>query len=95
MTVEFIYEQLALIFDTPCNFSPIDEIMSDCEKCREDCGKKTDAECWQRFFSIQYAKCKESEEQIMTAEPNWGMNNITRHRDCPFRTKLANCKEKQ
>ena len=27
----------------------------------------------------------------MYAEPNWGMNNITRHRDCPFRTKLANC----
>ena len=27
----------------------------------------------------------------MYAEPNWGMDNVKRHKDCPFRTKLANC----
>lgn len=59
--MRFIYEELALIFSAPCNFSPIDEIMSDCEKCREDCGKITDAECWQRYFELRYAKCKESD----------------------------------
>lgn len=28
---------------------------------------------------------------MMYAEPNWGMGNIKRHKDCPFRTKLGNC----
>lgn len=61
MTVEFIYEQLALIFGTPCSFSPMDDIMVGREECYEDCGNITDAECWQRFFEIQYLNCKDGD----------------------------------
>ena len=50
--VNKIYKKLADLFDTPCNFSPCDEIMLESERCREDCGNISDAECWKRYFEV-------------------------------------------
>ena len=50
--VNRIYEKLADLFDMPCNFSPCDEIMLESERCREDCGNISDAECWKRYFEV-------------------------------------------
>lgn len=50
--VNKIYEKLADLFDTPCNYSPCDEIMFESERCREDCGNIPDAECWRRYFEV-------------------------------------------
>lgn len=50
--VNKIYEKLADLFDTPCNFSPCDEIMLESERCIEDCGNISDAECWKRYFEV-------------------------------------------
>ena len=50
--VNKIYEKLADLFDTPCNYSPCDEFMLENGRCREDCGNISDAECWRRYFEI-------------------------------------------
>ena len=50
--VNKIYEKLADLFDIPCNYSPCDEIMSESERCMEDCGNIPDAECWKRYFEV-------------------------------------------
>ena len=50
--VNKIYEKLADLFDIPCNYSPCDEIMSESERCMEDCGNIPDAECWRRYFEV-------------------------------------------
>ena len=50
--VNKIYEKLADLFDIPCNYSPCDEIMLESERCREDCGNISDAECWKRYFEV-------------------------------------------
>ena len=50
--VNKIYEKLADLFDVPCNYSPCDEIMSESERCMEDCGNIPDAECWRRYFEV-------------------------------------------
>lgn len=50
--VNKIYEKLADLFDIPCNYSPCDEIMFESERCREDCGNISDAECWKRYFEV-------------------------------------------
>lgn len=53
-------EIIAELFGCPCNFCPIDEEMSACGDCENFCGseKRTDAECWQRYFDL-----KRKEEQ--------------------------------
>lgn len=50
--VNKIYEKLADLFDIPCNYSPCDEIMLESERCIEDCGIISDAECWKRYFEV-------------------------------------------
>ena len=52
MTVEFICEQLANMFDVPCSFSPIDEIMCATEYCEKNCGDSRKSECWKVYFEI-------------------------------------------
>ena len=56
-------EIIAEIFGEPCNYSPIDEEMSehcDCEHC---CGtpEQTSARCWQRYFD--YRKKEEQKDE--------------------------------
>lgn len=48
--IDFICEQLAHDFETPCNFSPMSEIMLEDSRCEEDCGKIPESECWKRYF---------------------------------------------
>lgn len=47
-------EIIADCFGCPCDYSPIDEEMNemDNEWCAV-CGKRTDAECWQRYFNLK------------------------------------------
>ena len=52
MTVEFICEQLAEMFDVPCQFSPIDEIMCKTEYCEKNCGNGKGGECWKVYFRL-------------------------------------------
>ena len=48
-------EIIADIFGSPCDYSPIDEEMMEMnhDECAEVCGKRTDAECWQRYFDLK------------------------------------------
>ena len=48
--IDFICEQLAKDFETPCNFSPMDEIMLEDGRCEKDCGEIPESECWKRYF---------------------------------------------
>jgi hypothetical protein len=52
-------EIIAEIFGEPCNYSPIDEEMSEHCDCEHICGtaEQTNAKCWQRYFD--YRKFKE------------------------------------
>lgn len=50
--VNKIYEKLADLLGIPCNYSPCDEIMLESERCWEDCGDISDAECWRRYFEV-------------------------------------------
>ena len=50
--VNKIYEKLADLFDIPCNYSPCDEIMFESERCKDDCGDISEAECWKRYFEV-------------------------------------------
>ena len=52
MTVEFICEQLADMFDAPCNFSPMDEMLCATEHCENNCGRVKDSECWVAYFRL-------------------------------------------
>lgn len=48
-------EIIADLFGSPCDYSPIDEEMNNNEWCVE-CAKRTDAECWQRYFDLKRSK---------------------------------------
>lgn len=54
MNVDFIYKELAELFGIPCNFSPMDEIMLESERCEDDCRKIPDSECWKRYFEERW-----------------------------------------
>lgn len=54
MNVDFIYKELAELFEIPCNFSPMDEIMFESERCEDDCGKIPNSECWKRYFEERW-----------------------------------------
>lgn len=60
MTIEFICEQLAEMFDVPCQFSPEDEIMGKTEYCDKNCGNGKRSECWKEYFRL-VADMKEEE----------------------------------
>lgn len=57
---EYIYRQLAEMFDEPCNFSggtcDIDIFMIDncSDYCDEVCGNHNGAKCWEKFFEASY-----------------------------------------
>lgn len=54
--MDFVFEQLAEKFETPCSFSPADTIMLYSGQCEDDCGDISGAECWKRYFKILYAQ---------------------------------------
>lgn len=63
--IYFICDTLAELFDSPCNFSPIDETMWCSEWCADDCGKLTDAQCWLRYFEYLMTKKEgETDERV-------------------------------
>ena len=45
-----VCKEIAKLFGSPCDYSPMDEIMLKNEECEKVCGKQTDEECWYRFF---------------------------------------------
>ena len=55
MTIDFICGVLAELFDSPCNFSPMDEYMFQDEYCEHHCGKVEDKDCWKRYFEKKWA----------------------------------------
>lgn len=58
MTIDFICEVIAELFDSPCNYSPIDEQMFADKYCESHCGKITDKECWEQYFEKRRADRK-------------------------------------
>ena len=54
-------EIIADLFGSPCNYSPVDEIILT-DECENICGSPgvTDAKCWQRYFDL---KRKENDRQ--------------------------------
>lgn len=48
-------EIIADCFGCPCDYSPIAEEMMEMnhDECSKVCGKRTDAECWQRYFDLK------------------------------------------
>ena len=54
-----VYEILADIFDSPCNYvfidESVDEYMLDCagDWCAENCGKVSDAVCWEKYLELK------------------------------------------
>ena len=64
VTPDFICEQIAKVFDEPCNFPLCEEELHDteekCEWCEKHCGKATAADCWMHYFQIKH---KEGEGQ--------------------------------
>ena len=48
-------EIVAELFEAPCNYSPIDEYMSEDDYCEHNCGDdlQTFAKCWQRYFDLR------------------------------------------
>ena len=55
MTIDFICEVLAELFDSPCNYSPIDEQMFKDNYCESHCGKVENKDCWKRYFEKMWA----------------------------------------
>ena len=53
MDIDFICREIAEMFSSPCNYSPMDEVMLGSGKCESDCGKISDADCWKRYFKIR------------------------------------------
>ena len=59
-----VYEILGECFDSPCNFGfngldmTTDEYMLEKapDWCEENCGKVSDAVCWQKFFELRIAE---------------------------------------
>ena len=51
---KFICDELAELFGSPCNFSPINERMLESKRCADDCGDVDDFECWHRYFITRY-----------------------------------------
>lgn len=51
--IKSICDELAELFECPCNFSPMDEIMCDSEVCANDCGEISNSECWYRYFKVK------------------------------------------
>jgi hypothetical protein len=53
--VDFICEELEILFATPCNFSPIDEEMAvryDGSWCEGNCSPENYAKCWKLYFEM-------------------------------------------
>ena len=54
LSVDFICEELDVLFSTPCNFSPIDEEMVERYEdwCDENCDPENYAKCWKKYFEM-------------------------------------------
>lgn len=51
--IDMMCAELAELFECPCNFSPMDEIMWESGKCEDDCGEISSADCWRRYFDVK------------------------------------------
>ena len=74
MTIDFICGVLAELFDSPCNFSPMDEYMFQDKYCESHCGEVADKDCWKRYFEKRWADRKT--EPSDSEKPNnceWGV----------------------
>lgn len=58
MTIDFICGVLAELFESPCDFSPMDEYMLQDEYCEHHWGKVADKDCWKRYFEKRWADRK-------------------------------------
>ena len=61
MNINIVCLMLADKFGCPCNYSPIDEEMYDNEQCVDDCGKLTDAQCWERYIETVEKRAEQTE----------------------------------
>lgn len=59
--INFICEELANLFDSPCNYSPMDNVMVKGDWCEEHCGQIADKECWKEYFLKVWNERKENE----------------------------------
>lgn len=53
LTIDFICKVLTEQFETPCNYSPLDEEMCDRywdEWCAQNCSEKVYPLCWRKMF---------------------------------------------
>ena len=48
-----VCNELAELFGSPCDFSPIDDFMFENGDCEDCCGKLSDAQCWCRYFALK------------------------------------------
>ncbi len=51
--VNAIYAELAELYGSPCNFSPMDDYMLENGQCNNCCGDIPDKECWKRYFELK------------------------------------------
>lgn len=56
ISVKDVCKELAELFGSPCNYSPMDEIMLQNEECEKVCSEQTDGECWYKFFVFKLKK---------------------------------------
>lgn len=48
-----ICEIIAELFGSPCDYSPMDEVMLKNEQCEKVCGYDKNANCWYRYFQYE------------------------------------------
>lgn len=53
ISISEVCKELAQMFESPCDFSPIDDFMCENGDCEDCCGKLSDAECWERYFKTK------------------------------------------
>ena len=70
MTINFICGVIAELFESPCNFSPIDEYMLQDNFCESHCGEVADKDCWKRYFEKRWGDSKMSEIPNSSEKPN-------------------------
>lgn len=62
ITLEFVCNILAELFDFPCNISPPEEELHATESCvkwcEDNCNKASASECWERYFQLKFKERK-------------------------------------
>lgn len=60
MKAKDICEIIAELFGSPCDYSPMDEVMLENEQCEKVCGYDENANCWYRYFQYEIKRRKEN-----------------------------------